>query len=186
MTKALAILAALLISIPGFAQPEHDRLLAPIAHYPAALQSLVIRAARFPVDIIEAAHWLRVHPELRGDAAVRAAQNEPWDPGVKALLAYPQVLAWMDENLDWTRRLGEVSLTPAPQSVYAPSYAPLPPVSAPVAQPVFFYTYRPSVVVTRFVTRPAHPPAHVHPHAQPRTHRVAPRNGPHHEGRHRS
>ena len=182
MTKALGILAALLISIPAFAQPEHDRLLAPITHYPAALQSLLIRAARFPVDIIEAAHWLRANPGLRGDAAVRAAQYQPWDPSVKALLAYPQVLAWMDDNLDWTRRLGEAFANPAPQAAYAPAYAPpIPYVQpipyVPVLRPVF-YSYRPPVVVTRIVTIPAHRPVHVH--------HGAPHPEAHHGGRRRS
>jgi hypothetical protein len=195
MTKTLKILALLLLALPAYAQPERDQLLAPIAHYPAPLRSLMIRAAHCPVDIIEAAHWLRATPGLRGDAAVRAAQYERWDPNVKALLAYPQVLAWMDENLDWTRRLGEAFFAPppppvartpiyAPPPAYAPYYAPplvyVPVVRAPV------YLYRPPVVVTRIVTAPPRHPVHVHPQAHSWPHHGGPRNSPQHAGRRRS
>jgi hypothetical protein len=191
MTKALKFLAALLIAFPAFAQaqrtysqPELDQILAPIAHYPASLRSLMIRASRFPVDIIEAAHWLRANPWLQGDAAVRAAQYERWDPSVKALLAYPQVLAWMDENLDWARRLGEAFRAREPRVVYVPYYAP-PPVYAPAVRPPAYF-YRPSVSVTRIVTAPLRHPVHVHPQAHSRPHSGGPRNGHQHRGRQRS
>ncbi len=121
MTKALRFLAALLIAFPVFAlaqraypQPELDQMLAPVALYPDALLSQVLMAATHPVGVIEAARWSRANPGLQGDDAVRAAQNEDWDPSVKSLLAFPQVLARMDENLDWTRKLGEAFLSQEP------------------------------------------------------------------------
>ena len=196
MTKALRILVLLLFALPAFGQSEREQLLAPIAHYPASLRSLVLRAARYPMDIIEAAGWLRANPGLRGDAAVRAAQSKPWDSSVKALLARPDLLLYLDDNLDWTRRLGEAFANTAPQAAYAPSYAPGPPLAyvspipyvppipyvqplpyVPVYRPVY-YVYRPPVVVTRVVTVPTHRPVHVH--------HSAPQHGAHHGGRRRS
>ncbi|HEX7417674.1 MAG TPA: DUF3300 domain-containing protein, partial [Steroidobacteraceae bacterium] len=45
-----------------------------------------------------------------GDDAVRAAEGENWDPSVKSLVAFPQVLERMDENLQWTQSLGDAFL----------------------------------------------------------------------------
>lgn len=122
MTKALKFFAALLIAFPVFAQvqstysqPELDQMLAPIALYSDPLLSQVLMAATYPVDVIEAARWSRANPGLQGDDAVRAAQGEDWDPSVKSLLAFPQLLARMDGNLDWTRRLGDAFLGQEPQ-----------------------------------------------------------------------
>jgi hypothetical protein len=37
-------------------------------------------------------------------------QKEPWDPSVKGLTSVPQVLAMMNDKLDWTQQLGEAFL----------------------------------------------------------------------------
>src|SRR5208282_672249 len=41
-----------------------------------------------------------------------AAKN--WDPSVQSLAAYAQVLAMMDDNLEWTQRLGDAFLADQP------------------------------------------------------------------------
>ena len=46
---------------------------------------------------------------------MNAVAEKDWDPSVKSLVAFPQVLAWMDQNLDWTRTLGEAFLAEQPQ-----------------------------------------------------------------------
>jgi hypothetical protein len=94
----------------GFSQGELDQLLAPIALYPDALLSQVLIAATYPLEIVEAARWSRQNPRLEGDAAVEAVASRDWDPSVKALVAFPDLLAQMDEDLDWTRRLGDAML----------------------------------------------------------------------------
>jgi hypothetical protein len=91
----------------SFGQAELDQMLAPIALYPDALLSQILMAATYPQDVFEAASWSRVNPDLRGDTAVRAVEAEPWDPSVISLVAFPQVLAMMDERRDWTERLGD-------------------------------------------------------------------------------
>lgn len=121
MTKTLRILALLLVALPAFAQaprtysqPELDQMLAPIALYPDALLSQVLMAATYPIEVVEAARWTRANPGLKGEAAVRALQNEDWDPSVKSLVAFPQILQRMDEQLKWTESLGNAFLAQEP------------------------------------------------------------------------
>ncbi len=95
---------------PAFAQQELDQMLAPIALYPDALLSQILMAATYPIEIVEAARWSRRNPDLDGDRAVWAVERMDWDPSVKSLVAFPQILTRMDENLDWTERLGDAFL----------------------------------------------------------------------------
>jgi len=125
ISRILALLAAFALAFaqggaqaqPAYAysQQELDQMLAPIALYPDPLLSQILMAATYPMEVIEAARWAREHPDLSGDAAVRAAEAENWDPSVKSLLAFPQVLARMRENLQWTQSLGDAFLGQEPQ-----------------------------------------------------------------------
>ena len=100
---------------PAFSQAELDQMLAPIALYPDELLSQVLMAATYPLEVVEAARWSRAHPGLRAEQAVAAAADQPWDPSVKSLLAFPQILSMMDQKLDWTQRLGNAFLAQEPQ-----------------------------------------------------------------------
>ena len=62
------------------------------------------------IEVVEAARFSRAQPELKGQDAVRAAEKKSWDPSVKAMLAFPQILSSMDEDLEWMRRLGDAFL----------------------------------------------------------------------------
>jgi hypothetical protein len=44
---------------------------------------------------------------LKGDDLGKAVDQQPWDPSVKALAAFPSVLGNMDKNLSWTSSLGD-------------------------------------------------------------------------------
>jgi hypothetical protein len=99
---------------PAYTQAELDRMLAPIALYPDPLLSQILMASTYPIEVVEAARWSRAHPELLGDDAVRAVEDKDWDPSVKSLVAFPNVLARMDENLEWTRQLGDAFLEQEP------------------------------------------------------------------------
>lgn len=115
-----ALLLAVLISFApltapaqgdsAFSQQELDQMLAPIALYPDPLLSQIMMAATYPLEVVEAARWSRANPRLTGDQAVRAAEPFNWDPSVKSLLAFPQILYTMDENLAWMQRLGDAFL----------------------------------------------------------------------------
>ena len=118
MKKLLAALLAVLLAVttaqaeerPAYSQGELDQMLAPVALYPDSLLSQVLMASTYPLEVVEAARWSRAHPGLVGDEAVRAAADKDWDPSVKSLLAFPQLLSRMDEKLDWTRGLGDAFL----------------------------------------------------------------------------
>ena len=94
----------------AFAQQELDQMLAPIALYPDALLSQILMAATYPVEVGEAARWSRANSDLLGDRAVRAAERMDWDPSVQSLVAFPQILAMMDEKQEWTEDLGDAFL----------------------------------------------------------------------------
>jgi hypothetical protein len=95
---------------PAISDGEIRQLLAPIALYPDALLSQVLIAATYPLEVVEAARWSRNNPGLEGQAAVDAVESMDWDPSIKALVAFPDLLARMSEELAWTRRLGEAFL----------------------------------------------------------------------------
>jgi hypothetical protein len=99
---------------PAFDQQALDRMLAPIALYPDALLTQILMASTYPLEVVQAARWSRAHPGLAGDDAVRAANREDWDPSVKSLTAFPQILAMMDERLEWTQDLGDAFLDQEP------------------------------------------------------------------------
>ena len=95
---------------PPYAQqtPEQlQRLVAPIALYPDSLVAQILAASTFPEEVVEADRWVQSNPDLKGDALGRAVDQQPWDPSVKALTAFPSVLGNMDKNLSWTSSLGD-------------------------------------------------------------------------------
>lgn len=95
---------------PGFSRAEIDQMLAPIALYPDALLSQILMASTYPLEVVEAARWSKNNPGLEGAQAVETVGDKDWDPSVKALVAFPRLLARMDEDLEWTRRLGDAFL----------------------------------------------------------------------------
>jgi hypothetical protein len=95
-------------SAQTFNTEQLDALLAPIALYPDPLLTQTLMASTFPLQIVEAARW-QEKPEnkgLSGDALTKALEPLPWDPSVKSLVPFPQVLSMMNGNLDWTQQLG--------------------------------------------------------------------------------
>jgi hypothetical protein len=99
---------------PAFSPEELDQMLAPIALYPDPLLSQILMAATYPLEVVQAARWSRANPHLKGQDAARAVEQMDWDPSVKSLVAFPQILHRMDEQLDWTQRLGEAFLEQEP------------------------------------------------------------------------
>ena len=96
-------------------QPELDQMLAPIALYPDSLLSQILMASTYPLEVVEAARWSRANPGLKGEDAVNAVEQRDWDPSVRSLAAFPQVLAMMDQQIEWTARLGDVFIAQEPQ-----------------------------------------------------------------------
>jgi len=88
--------------------PEQlQQLVAPIALYPDSLVAQILAASTYPEQVVEADRFVQSHPGLQGEALGQAVDQQPWDPSVKALTAFPSVLGNMDKNLSWTSTLGD-------------------------------------------------------------------------------
>ena len=115
LTFIVALIGAVLLINTAQAQRvyhqgELDAMLAPIALQPDGVVSQVLIASTYPDQVAAAARWSRANPHLRGEDAVRAVYYEPWDPAVKALVAFPELLLRMDESPQWLQDLGQAFL----------------------------------------------------------------------------
>ena len=81
-----------------------DELLGPIALYPDALIAIMLPASTAPSEIVLAARYLQAGRNSQ------PIENQPWEDSVRALAHYPDTIRWMDENLAWTKQLGEIFL----------------------------------------------------------------------------
>jgi len=95
---------------PGFKPEEIEQLVAPIALYPDPLLAQILMASTYPLEIVQAARWAKERPNLKDKALEDALQQQSWDPSVKSLTAFPQVLTMMSDQLDWTQNLGDAFL----------------------------------------------------------------------------
>lgn len=93
-----------------FSSQQLDQMLAPVALYPDALLSQVLMASTYPGNVADAAAWSAAHPKVQGDDAVKQVANEPWDPSVQSLAAFPQVLAQMKQQPEWVQNMGDAFL----------------------------------------------------------------------------
>jgi Protein of unknown function (DUF3300) len=93
-----------------FSEQEIDQMLAPIALYPDTVLAHILIAATYPLEVVQAARWTERHPNIEGDDALNAVEEEDWDPSVKALVPFPELIQRMSEELDWTQRLGDAFL----------------------------------------------------------------------------
>lgn len=91
-------------------QAQLDQMLAPVALYPDTVLTHVLIASTYPLEVVQAARWVKDNPKLTGEAAVDAVEQQSWDPSVKALVAFPQLLERLSNDLNWTQELGEAFL----------------------------------------------------------------------------
>jgi Protein of unknown function (DUF3300) len=93
-----------------FKSEELEAIVAPVALYPDALLAQVLMASTYPLEVVEAARWSKENPGLKDQALQDALQKQTWDPSVKALAGFPQVLQSMNDKLDMTQKLGDAFL----------------------------------------------------------------------------
>jgi uncharacterized membrane protein YgcG len=94
----------------SFTEEQLAQILAPIALYPDSLLSQILMASTYPLEIVQACRWAKQNKDLKGDALAKTLEKQPWDPSVKSLVNFPQVLDMMNEKLDWTASLGDAFL----------------------------------------------------------------------------
>jgi uncharacterized protein DUF3300 len=87
-----------------------DDLVAPIALYPDPLVGQILAASTYPVEIAEAEQWVRDHPKWKPSKLMSEAKKESWDPSIQGLVAFPDVLARLSQDLNWTTQLGNAFL----------------------------------------------------------------------------
>jgi uncharacterized membrane protein YgcG len=89
---------------------QMDNLVAPIALYPDPLLGQVLAASTYPVELVEASQWLQNSGGLQGQQLTDAARQQPWDASVQAMVAMPDVLAKLNQDIRWTTDLGNAFL----------------------------------------------------------------------------
>ena len=93
-----------------FSPDQLNAMVAPIALYPDNLLSQVLAASTYPLEVVEAAQWLRQNGNLQGQQLVDAARQQNWDPSVQALVVFPDVLNRLNSDIRWTTDLGNAFL----------------------------------------------------------------------------
>jgi hypothetical protein len=98
---------------PGYGQQSQalsgdqlEQLVAPLALNPDQLVALMLAACTYPAQVEDADHWRQAQGNVSSDQIAYGASLQAWDPSVKALTAFPQVLGEMDQNIQWTAALG--------------------------------------------------------------------------------
>jgi len=93
-------------------QGQLDQLVAPIALYPDQLLGQILMASTYPLEVVEAARWLQDphNAAHRGPVLAQALDQLDWDPSVKSLTAFPSVIQMMNDQLEWTKSLGDAFL----------------------------------------------------------------------------
>src|SRR4030043_1790556 len=94
-----------------FKKEELTQMLAPIALYPDSFIAQILMASTYPLEVVEAERWVRQNKEVKGDALDVALREKIWDPSVKSLCHFPDILFAMSDKLDQTRKLGDAFLS---------------------------------------------------------------------------
>ncbi len=89
-------------ALPLLSAADLEDLVGPVALYPDDLLAIVLPASTYPLQVVQAARFLE---QLETDPSLKP--DEDWDDSVTALLNYPEVVELMNEDIDWTWRLGE-------------------------------------------------------------------------------
>jgi hypothetical protein len=119
--KVLAWMMAAMLAVPAplaaqsdqpapFNAEQLDQLAAPIALYPDPLVAQILMASTYPLEVVQAARFVKQNPGLTSAQLDEELKYQTWDDSVKSLVTFPQVLDMMDSKLDWTQKLGDAFL----------------------------------------------------------------------------
>src|SRR4029434_5695008 len=95
---------------PKLPNDQLDSLVAPIALYPDPLLAQTLAASTYPLEVIQLQQWMEKNKNLQGQALADAVAKQPWDPSIQGLVAYPDVVTRMADNIQWTTDLGHAFL----------------------------------------------------------------------------
>lgn len=80
---------------------ELQKLAEPIALHPDPLIAVLLPAAAYPLEIVQAARF------VKDTNNIPKVDEQPWDENVKAVAKFPELVAKMDQDLNWTIQLGQ-------------------------------------------------------------------------------
>jgi len=80
---------------------ELEKLAEPIALHPDPLVSILLPAAAYPLELVQAARF------VKDTNNIPKVDEQPWDENVKAVAKFPQLIAQMDADLAWTINIGQ-------------------------------------------------------------------------------
>ncbi|MBO1256268.1 DUF3300 domain-containing protein [Alteromonas sp. 5E99-2] len=87
-------------------QAELVSLLAPIALYPDELLNHVLIASTYPRQVTDANRWVRRHRNYGPNELIGYSKSKRWDPSVRALLSFPDLLSTLSRDSRWLDDLG--------------------------------------------------------------------------------
>ena len=99
-----------------FTRAELEKLLAPISLYPDSLLAQLLAASAYPVQIVQAQRWLDKNKAVVANNDFSRIDSQDWDPAVKALARFPDLITKMSDDLEWTTDLGDAEVN-QPQDV---------------------------------------------------------------------
>lgn len=105
--------AASPVAAPAYTPLSADQLyqlVSPVALFPDKLLAQVLAGAGYPDQVSAADNWLAQNRGLQPAALANAASAQPWDPSVRGLVQFPDVLDQMAKNIPWTSALGDAYL----------------------------------------------------------------------------
>lgn len=76
----------------------------PIALHPDPLLAIMLPAAVYPLEIVQAARFVRDTNNLP------KVDQQSWDANVKAVAKIPELISQLDKDLEWTVALGQAFL----------------------------------------------------------------------------
>jgi hypothetical protein len=84
-----------------------DRLLAPIALYPDQLLAQILLCAANPGKFAALQEWMASHQGVKGTELQDAAMKSGFETSFVALVLFPDVVAAMAGNMEWTTQVGQ-------------------------------------------------------------------------------
>lgn len=93
----------------AFTPEQLEQIVAPVALYPDALLTQILMASTYPIEVVQADRWVKSEPrsQEQSKATAGALEEKSWDPSVKSLVGFPNVLDMMSKDLDWLTKLGD-------------------------------------------------------------------------------
>jgi hypothetical protein len=105
-----------------YQKEELRQIVAPIALYPDPLLAQIFMASTYPIDVVLASRWLKEKGDLKDDVLDSALKDKEWDASVKSLVHFPEVLFLLNDNLEWTNKLGNAFLNQRKEVMEATQY----------------------------------------------------------------